>query len=47
MKQTLDKHSLDNYEIRDMFTLDKFLEDKVEKNFDVLCIDVEGLMENT
>ena len=38
-----DNHSLDNYEIRDMFTLDKFLEDKnVEKNFDVLCIDVEG-----
>ena len=38
-----DNHSLDNYEIRDMFTLDKFLEDKkVKQNFEVLCIDVEG-----
>ncbi len=38
-----DNHSIDNYEVRDMFTLNKFLEDKkVKKNFEVLCVDVEG-----
>tara|TARA_R110000765_G_scaffold221333_2_gene325263 strand:- start:3 stop:662 length:660 start_codon:yes stop_codon:yes gene_type:complete len=38
-----DNHSLDNYSESTMYTLDTFLEDKkVEKNFDVLSIDVEG-----
>jgi len=38
-----DNHNINRYEVRDMFTLDTFLENKkVEKNFDVLCIDVEG-----
>lgn len=38
-----DNHDVNNYELRDMFTLNNFLEDeKVKKNFDVLCIDVEG-----
>jgi len=38
-----DNHSLDNYSESKMYTLDTFLEDKkVEQNFDVLSIDVEG-----
>ena len=38
-----DNHSLDNYSESTMYTLDTFLEDKkVERNFDVLSIDVEG-----